>query len=155
MKSEQTIYFKWDGHLLPKNLLVAILILTGLIAAVAITMNYQQNISELATYLILSICLVTLASSSYCLSKEATHNYIYLNNSEISFKQNKADEVVIIKFEALDYFETRFSEIVFNTKQQEKISLPLNKITDKHKRWEIKEFLRERLKQINGNAVAA
>lgn len=102
-----------------------------------------------------AVCSLYAVVSLYRFAKEPPQHYIFINENEISFKLNKREEAICLKFEGIDYFETRFSQIVFSTKQQEKIVLQLNHIANEKKRWEIKEFLRGRVKQFNTNLAVA
>lgn len=155
MKTEKTIYIRYDNCLFLKNSFFIALIASGAIVATSFAFNYFQFFNQESFYFTLSVCLILLIIAVYHLFTQAPNQYISINDDEISFKQSKADEEICLKFEGLDYFETRFSEIIFSTKQQEKIRLSLKQIQNEKKRWEIKEFLRERVTQIKTNVIAA
>ncbi len=155
MKFDKTIYIKCDKCLLSKNALYAILSVSTVSFGTAFYLNSNQIITQSNAYLIFCLCSLFTLVSLFGLIKQRTKHYIYINNDEIFFKQNKTDEEVCLKFAGLDHFETRFSEIIFSTKQHEKIVLPLNKISNEQKRWEIKEFLRERVTQIKTKVIVA
>lgn len=155
MKTEKTIYVKCDKYFVSNNPLLAVLLACTVVSVVSFALNANQTINSSSAYAILSICGLLAAFSVYRLSKEPPQRYIYINEDEITFKQNKSEDEVRLKFEGLDYFETRFSEIIFSTKAQEKIVLPLDRVSNEQKRWEIKEFLRGHVKQINCTFLAA
>jgi hypothetical protein len=150
---EQSIYIKCDKCLFSKNGLYAILLATTVLAGVSIALNFTLIITELSSYLTLSICSLIAAFCLYKLYAQEEHNYIFINHDEILFKQQMQKETICLKFNTLDYFETRFSEIVFSTKQEEKVVLKLNRIADEKKRWEVKEFLRNHIPQIRDNKL--
>jgi hypothetical protein len=85
--------------------------------------------------------------SLYQIIKERKMDYIYLNEQEVWFKEKQQNETVCLKYDKLNFFETKFSEIVFITKEEEKMIMPLNTISNKKQRWEIKEFLKAHIKQ--------
>ncbi|HTN21830.1 MAG TPA: hypothetical protein VL125_15205 [Pelobium sp.] len=157
MKTEKTIYIKCDERLLSKNNYYVILTASSLLICISLAFHFYQIITETSTYLILFTCSFPAFLSLYRLSAESSKHFILINNDEITFKQDKLDEEICLRFELIEYFETHFSKIVFSTKDQEKIILQLDKIANKQKRWEIKEFLRERIKQqktVNHFAIA-
>ncbi len=148
MKTEKTIYVKCDKYRLTKKQLFSVLVLATALAALSFVLNFSSLITEISAYMLLAITSFIAASCLYLLYTEPPHHYIFINQDEISFKQNKNQEEVCLKFDGVDYFETRFSEIIFCTKQQEKVVLPLNRISNEKKRWEIKEFLRTHITQL-------
>ncbi|MBK0382614.1 hypothetical protein I5M32_06525 [Pedobacter sp. SD-b] len=151
---EKSIYINCDKCLFSKNGWYAVLLSATVLAGISLILNFSLIITELSSYLILSMCSLVAAISIFKLYKEQEQNYIYINHDEIWFKQQMQSETVCLKFTKLDYFETRFSEIIFSTKEEEKVVLKLNKIADEKKRWELKEFLRNHIPQIRDNKVS-
>ncbi len=151
---EQSIYIKCDKCLFSKNGLYAILLATTILAGVSITLNFTQIITELSSYFFLSISSLVVVFCFYKLSVQQEENYIFINNDEIWFKHQFQNETICLKFNTLDSFETRFSEIVFSTKQEEKVVLKLNRIADEKKRWEVKEFLKNHIPQIRDHRLS-
>jgi hypothetical protein len=144
----QSIYIKCEDCLLPKkvNYTLAVLAITFSIAAYFLNLTLQiSNLSASTCYafsaLIVSFCLFQLI-------RERKMDYIYLNDQEIWFKEKQQNETVCLKYDKLNFFETKFSEIVFVTKEEEKMIMPLNTISNKKQRWEIKEFLKGHIKQM-------
>lgn len=154
MKTEKTIYIKCDKNLFSNNSLFAVLLASTVVSSISFTLNFYQIITELSSYLILTVCSLLAAISLYKLSKEKEHHYIFINDDEIWFTKKNENDTVCLKFDGLDYFETRFSKIIFSTKSAEKIVLELNSIADKNKRWQIKEFLKDHLKQIKDSKIS-
>ena len=150
---EQSIYIKCDKCLFSKNGLYAILLATTILAGVSITLSFTQIIAELSSYLFLSISSLVIVFCFYKLIVRQEENYIFINNDEIWFKHQSQNENICLKFNTLNYFETRFSEIVFSTKKEEKIVLKLNRIADEKKRWEVKEFLKNHIPQTHVNRL--
>lgn len=148
---EQSIYIKCDKCLFSTNSLYAILLATTVLAGVSIALNFTLIITELSSYLTLLICSFIVIFCFYKLYVQKEQNYIFINNDEIWFKHQLQNKTVCLKFNTLDYFETRFSEIVFSTKQEQKVVLKLNGIADEKKRWEIKEFLKNHIPQMREN----
>ncbi|MDA9555806.1 hypothetical protein N9R54_06200, partial [Pelobium sp.] len=134
--------------LLSKPTLITLLVASGLVTSVAYYLNLSLIITELNAYLIYFISSALTMFSLYHLRNVKEPSYIYLTDDEVWFKEKDQNETICLKFEKLDYFETRFSEIVFCTKEEEKVVMQLNQIRDEKKRWEIKEFLRNHIKQI-------
>lgn len=155
MKTENTFYLKCDNCLLSKNHLITILTTAIGLTLLSFVLKHYQAITASNAYLISAVCTLFAALSLYQLSKTSSGQYIFMDNEEILFKQSKSADEIRLRFDGLDNFETRFSEIILSTKAQEKIILPLHEVANKQKRWEIKEFLRQRIKQIKANAVAA
>jgi hypothetical protein len=145
---EESIYIQCDKCLFSKNSLYAVLMATTVLAGVSITLNFTLIITELSSYLTLLIFSFIIAFCLYKLYFQKEQNYIFINQDEIWFKHQLQNEAICLKFETLNYFETRFSEIIFSTKQEEKVVLKLNRITDEKKRWEVKEFLRNHVPQM-------
>ncbi|WP_157687539.1 hypothetical protein [Pedobacter psychrophilus] len=115
---------------------------------------FTQIITELSSYLFLSISSIVIAFCFYELYVQQEENYIFINDDEIWFKHSLQNETICLKFNTLNHFETRFSEIVFSTKQEEKVVLKLNRITDEKKRWEVKEFLKNHIPQFRDSKVS-
>ncbi|MFC5284645.1 hypothetical protein [Pedobacter alpinus] len=153
MKSEKTIYIKCDKSLFSNNSLYSVLLACTVVSGLSFSLNFYQIISELTSYLILSICSLLTTFSLYRLSVEKGHHYIYINDDEICFTKKDQNDTVSLKFEGLDYFETRFSKIIFSTKSEEKIEMELNRIADEKKRWQLKEFLKDHLKQNKDSKI--
>nr|WP_294897499.1 hypothetical protein [uncultured Pedobacter sp.] len=148
MKTEKTIYIEYDECLLSKNFLYLILIICTLLFGTSLILRFYQIITELNSYFILFVCFLPAVLCLYRLYSESAEEYILINDKEITFKQNRLEEEICLRFELIEYFETHFSKIVFSTTDKEKIILQLDKIANEQKRWEIKEFLRERVKQM-------
>ncbi len=148
---EHSIYIKNAKYTLSKNSLISLLMISSALAITSFFLNFQQIITEINFYLFFFLCSLIAVFSLYHLSKEIENSYIYINDDVIWFKEKKSKETICLKFETLDYFETRFSEIIFCTKEEEKIVLKLNCVADEKKRWEIKEFLKSHVKQIKSN----
>jgi len=120
-------------------------------ASTAFILTSNLIITELASQFIYILSFLITAFSLYQIYQVKESNYIYLTDDEIWFKDKNQNETVCLKFDVVDHFETRFSEIVFCTKEEQKVVMQLNEIRDEKKRWEIKEFLKEHLKQIRDN----
>ena len=147
MKMEKTIYIKCDKRLFSRNSFIAVLFACAVVSGVSILFNFYQIITELSSYLILTICSLLTVFSLFNLIKEQQHHYIFLNDDEIWFTNKGQNEAVCLKFEKLESFETKFSKIIFSTKTDEKIVLELNAVADEKKRWQIKEFLKTHITQ--------
>jgi hypothetical protein len=145
---KQSIYIKCEDCLLPKkvNFTLAVLATTFIISAYFLNLTLQiSNLAASTCYafsaLIVSFCLFQLI-------RKRKMNYIYLTDQEIWFKEKQQNETVCLKYDKLIFFETKFSEIVFVTKEEEKMIMSLNSISNKKQRWEIKEFLKGHIKQM-------
>ncbi len=149
MKTEKTIYIKYDKYLFSNNVLFALLLTCAIVSGISFLLNLYQVITEFNSYIILSVFSCFAIMSLYRLTKEKPHHYIFINEEEIAFKQSKLEKEIRLRFEGIEYFETHFSQIVFSTTENERIILQLNKISNKQKRWEIKDFLRGHIKQHN------
>lgn len=145
---KQSIYVKCEHCLFSRSAFLIFLASATAITVVAYFLSYALLISELSAYAIYSFCSLVTVFSLYHLYKEKKSDYIYLTDDEIWFKEKSQNETVCLKFESLNHFETRFSEIIFFTTAAEKMVMPLNAIGDEKKRWEIKEFLRNHITQI-------
>ncbi len=148
---KQGIYVKCEHCLFSKLNLIILLIVTVLLAGITYISSLNQIFTELSAYLIYSFTSILAIFCLYYLQNIEEPNYIYLDDDEIRFKEKSQNEPVCLKFEKLDHFETRFSEIIFCTKEAEKVVMQLNKIKDEKKRWEIKEFLKLHIKQLKDN----
>ncbi len=155
MRAENTFYLKCNNCLLSKTHLIAILTAACLLVTLSFLLKHYETITTSNTYLNSTVCSLFAVLSSYQLYTGSSGHYIFMDNDKILFRQNKSKDEIRLQFDGLDTFETRFFEIVFNTKEQEKFILPLHKISNKQKRWEIKEFLRQRIKQTTANSIAA
>jgi hypothetical protein len=155
---KQSIYVKCELCLFSKATLIVLLVVSGLLACTTYLLNLYLIVTELSAYFIYSIAALLAIFSLYHLQNTKDPDYIYLTDDEIWFKEKNQSETVCLKFERLDYFETRFSEIIFCTKEEQKVVMHLNRIKDEKKRWEIKEFLRNHIRQIrdtNSNLLAS
>jgi hypothetical protein len=151
---KQSIYVKCERCLFSKSALIVLLVVSGLLTGITYIGNFYLIITELSAYLIYTIAAILAIFCLYHLQNDEEPDYIYLNDDEIWFKEKNLNETVCLKFEKLNYFETRFSQIVFFTKEEEKVVMQLNKIKDEKKRWEIKEFLREHITQLRDSKAA-
>jgi hypothetical protein len=124
----------------------------AVLATLATLTAYFLNLTLQISILVASICYaissLIIVFSLYQIIRERRVDYIYLNDKEIWFKEKKQNETVCLKYDKLNFFETKFSEIVFVTKEEEKMIMPLNTISNKKQRWEIKEFLKAHIKQM-------
>lgn len=145
---KQNLYVKTESRLFSKSAMIALSIVSIGFASTAFILTSNQIITELASQFIYTSSFVMATFSLYQIYKVKEPNYIYLTDDEIWFKDKNQDETVCLKFDRVDHFETRFSEIIFCTKGEQKVVMQLNEIRDEKKRWEIKEFLREHIKQI-------
>jgi hypothetical protein len=145
---KQNIYVKTESNLFSKPVMVAFLIVAIGFASINYALTSNLIITELASQLIYTLSFLIATFSLYQITKVKESNYIYLTDDEIWFKDKNQNETVCLKFDVVDHFETRFSEIIFCTKEEQKVVMQLNEIKDEKKRWEIKEFLKEHIKQI-------
>ena len=148
---KQNLYVKTESRLLSKSAMIVVITFTIGFASTAFILTSNLIITELASQFIYILSFLITAFSLYQIYQVKESNYIYLTDDEIWFKDKNQNETVCLKFDVVDHFETRFSEIVFCTKEEQKVVMQLNEIRDEKKRWEIKEFLREHLKQIRDN----
>lgn len=155
MNAEKSIYIKCNNYLFSKTCLLWVLITSSGVYSISYLLKFHQIISDTNIYFTSIGCFLFAALRLYLQKLKPPHHYILINNEEISFKHNKKEEEIRLRFEAIEYFETRFSQIVFSTKDHEKVILQLNRIANEKKRWEIKEFLRGRVKQANTNLALA
>lgn len=128
--------------------MLALLIGALSLALITYFLFSQDVITELMAYYCYVGSSLLTVFSIYHLYQSKEPDYIYLTEEEIWFREKEQNETICLKYDHLAYFETRFSEIIFCTKEEEKVILPLNSIRDEKKRWEIKEFLRNHIRQI-------
>ncbi len=150
---KQSIYIKCEHCLLSKQLMFAMIMAAAPLAGISYLLNHYLIISEFNSYLLYFASLMMAIFSLYQLQKVKEAEYIYLTEKEIWFKEKNQNQTICLKFEGLDYFETRFSEIVFCTKEEERMVMALNSIGDEKKRWEIKEFLKGHLTQMRDSRL--
>jgi hypothetical protein len=122
-------------------------VLATITTVAAYFLNLTLQISTLTAYSWYALSSLIVTFSLYQIIKERKMDYIYLNEQEVWFKEKQQNETVCLKYDKLNFFETKFSEIVFITKEEEKMIMPLNTISNKKQRWEIKEFLKAHIKQ--------
>ncbi|WP_442796208.1 hypothetical protein [Pelobium manganitolerans] len=154
MKTPQTIDLKHESWPPSRETSMLILILSLATLMLSLVLSMFNWLNANATLITAGAALLMTLVAIYLISIASPKHYIYLNHEEILFKRDKDSEEVCLKFDGLAYFETRFSEIVFSTKEAEKFVLPLNYISNEKKRWQIKEYLREHLTQRKQNAFA-
>lgn len=142
------IYVNTESRLFSKSAMIALILVAISLTGIAYLLTSNQIITELASQLFYTLSFLMATFSLYQIYKVKEPNYIYLTDDEIWFKDKNQNETVCLKFDVVDHFETRFSEIIFCTKEEQKVVMQLNEIKDEKKRWEIKEFLKEHIKQI-------
>ena len=145
---KQNLYVKTESRLFSKPVMIAILIASISLSSIAYILTSNLIITELASQTIYTLSFLMATFSLYQIYQVKEINYIYLTDDEIWFKDKNQNETVCLKFDVVEHFETRFSEIIFCTKEEQKVVMQLNEIKDEKKRWEIKEFLKEHIKQI-------
>ncbi|MBU0696299.1 MAG: hypothetical protein KKE39_07205 [Bacteroidetes bacterium] len=145
---KQSIYIQFEQYLFSRKVMLALLIASLSTALVAYVLNSTSAITELTAYYVYTLSSFLSVFSIYHLYTKKSTDYIYLTEDEIWFKEKDQNETICLKYAHLEYFETRFSEIIFCTKEEEKMVMTLNSIRDEKKRWEIKEFLRNHIRQI-------
>ncbi|MBD3748646.1 MAG: hypothetical protein IE931_04040 [Sphingobacteriales bacterium] len=145
---KQSIYIPFEQFLFSKKVMLALLISAFILSLFIYFLFLQSVITELMAYYFYAGSSLLSMFALYHLYQSKEPDYIYLTEEEIWFKEKVQNETICLKYDHLAYFETRFSEIIFCTKEEEKVILPLNSIKDEKKRWEIKEFLRNHIRQI-------
>jgi hypothetical protein len=144
---KQSLYIKCEDCLLSKKVNLILTVLATITTVAAYFLNLTLQISTLTAYSWYALSSLIVTFSLYQIIKERKMDYIYLNEQEVWFKEKQQNETVCLKYDKLNFFETKFSEIVFITKEEEKMIMPLNTISNKKQRWEIKEFLKAHIKQ--------
>lgn len=145
---KQNLYVNTESSLFSKSAMIALIVVAIGLTSTSFLLTSNQIITELASQLIYTLSFLLTTFSLYQIYKVKEPNYIYLTDDEIWFKDKNQNETVCLRFDVVDHFETRFSEIIFCTKEEQKVVMQLNEIKDEKKRWEIKEFLKEHVKQI-------
>lgn len=125
MKSDKTIYIKCDKSIISHSSIFAVLFACAVLSGISFTLNSYQIITEYTAYLILSLCSLLISFSLYRLTIEKANHYIYVDDDEICFTKKDGNDTVNLKFEGVDYFETRFSKIIFSTKSEKKLNWSL------------------------------
>jgi hypothetical protein len=144
---KQSLYIKCEDCLLSKKVNLILTVLATITTVAAYFLNLTLQISTLTAYSWYALSSLIVTFSLYQIIKERKMDYIYLNEQEVWFKEKQQNETVCLKYDKLNFFETKFSEIVFITKEEKKMIMPLNTISNKKQRWEIKEFLKAHIKQ--------
>jgi hypothetical protein len=144
---KQSLYIKCEDCLLSKKVNLILTVLATITTVAAYFLNLTLQISTLTAYSWYALSSLIVTFSLYQIIKERKMDYIYLNEQEVWFKEKQQNETVCLKYDKLNFFETKFSEIVFITKEEEKMIMSLNTISNKKQRWEIKEFLKAHIKQ--------
>lgn len=145
---KQSIYITFEQFLLSKKVMLALLISALSLALFSYLLFSQAMITELMAYYFYTGSSIFSVFALYHLYQSKEPDYIYITEEEIWFREKEQNETICLKYDRLAYFETRFTEIIFCTKEEEKVILPLSSIRDEKKRWEIKEFLRNHIRQI-------
>lgn len=144
---KQSIYIPFEQFLLSKKVMLALLIGALSLILISYFLFSVNVVTEEMAYYFYALSSILSVFAIYHLYQSKDPDYIYLTKEEIWFKEKMQNETICLKYDHLAYFETRFSEIIFCTKEEEKVVLPLNSIRDEKKRWEIKEFLRNHIRQ--------
>jgi hypothetical protein len=145
---KQNIYIQFEQYIFSKKVMLALLIASLPTVLITYFLNSTLAITGLTASYFYTLSLLLFSFSLYHLYTKKSTDYIYLTEEEIWFKEKKQNETICLKYDHVDHFETRFSEIIFCTKEEEKMVMTLNSIRDEKKRWEIKEFLRNHIRQI-------
>lgn len=139
-----------ENEMYSPNFMMSIsLLITAVITNTAL-FYFNFLITSIALYFtVMTIVILGIISLYlYLRSKEDVNYSLLITEDYIFINEPSGGEEINLPLTDIQYFETRFNEIVFHTNQDEVITLKLNRISCETKRWEIKEFLKEHIPQI-------
>jgi len=105
-------------------------------------------IENLPNYLLYSFVLASLVTLYFLIKKKQEELFTIDEGFLVIHKPSTREQSdQKLAFEEIKFFETRFNEIVFYSLNDEKFSVKLDDIKSDKKRWEIKEFLRQHVRE--------
>ncbi len=149
--TKESIFVKCDKQFLTKSVIITFLITSIVVSATSYMLYYQFLINATSSVLIYILSAGIASFSLLQLKELRKQEYIYLTNDDIIFKNQNYQQSIVVKLKDVDHFETRFSEIILHTKSNDLVKIRLNAVCSEKSRWEIKDFLRNRIEEVKEN----
>jgi len=131
------------------NLLKYYSLFTILTIIITSYFHYSNILKEnFPNYLLYSFSVINLITLFFLARKKEEelftidNGFLIIHNPKSKYQSNQK-----LAFEEIKFFETRFNEIIFCRLDDERFSVKLDDIKSDKKRWEIKEFLRQHVRE--------